>query len=87
MLGEDELRRVAGRVLTASRADQTEVAVFSHASALTRFANNYIHQNVQESDVSVRVRAVLEGDTRVARFELAPPAQGGDGVTMVAFSA
>ena len=34
-----------------------------------------------------RVRTVLEGDTRVARFEPAPPAQGGDGVTMVAFSA
>lgn len=34
-----------------------------------------------------RVRAVLEGDARVARFEPAPPAQGGDGVTMVEFTA
>jgi predicted Zn-dependent protease len=46
-------------VLAASRADQTEVQVFWHDSALTRFANNYIHQNVEQTDVDVRVRAVL----------------------------
>ncbi|HYM14093.1 MAG TPA: TldD/PmbA family protein [Dehalococcoidia bacterium] len=59
MLGEPEVRRIVAEVLAASRADQTEVAVFSSASALTRFANNYIHQNVEYTDVDVRVRAVL----------------------------
>ncbi|MEX0749756.1 MAG: TldD/PmbA family protein, partial [Dehalococcoidia bacterium] len=43
----------------ASRADQTEVEVFANDSALTRFANNYIHQNVEHSDVDVRVRSVI----------------------------
>jgi len=59
MLGEDEIRRIANAVLAASRADQTEVEVFTNDSALTRFANNYIHQNVEHSDVDVRVRAVI----------------------------
>ncbi|MBF6600336.1 MAG: TldD/PmbA family protein [Dehalococcoidia bacterium] len=59
MLGEGELKRIAEAVLGASRADQTEVEVFANDSALTRFANNYIHQNVEQSDVDVRVRAVI----------------------------
>ena len=59
MLGEPEIRRIARAVLGASRADQTEVEVFANDSALTRFANNYIHQNVEQSDVDVRVRAVI----------------------------
>jgi predicted Zn-dependent protease len=35
------------------------VEVFANNSALTRFANNYIHQNVEQTDVDVRVRAVI----------------------------
>ena len=59
MLGEPEMRRIADAVIAGSRADQTEVEVFWHNSALTRFANNYIHQNVEQTDVDVRVRAVI----------------------------
>jgi predicted Zn-dependent protease len=59
MLGETEMKRIAQAVLNASRADQTEVEVFANNSALTRFANNYIHQNVENTDVDVRVRAVI----------------------------
>jgi predicted Zn-dependent protease len=59
MLGEQEIRRIVDTVLGASRADQTEVEVFANNSALTRFANNYIHQNVEQADVDVRVRSVL----------------------------
>jgi predicted Zn-dependent protease len=59
MLGETETRRIVESVLGASRADQTEVQVFANNSALTRFANNYIHQNVEYTDVDVRVRAVI----------------------------
>ena len=59
MLGEQEMRRIAETVLRASRADQMDVEVFANSSALTRFANNYIHQNVEQDDVDVRVRAVI----------------------------
>jgi hypothetical protein len=57
--GEHELQRLAREVLGAVEADQAEVVVNSGTSALTRFANNYIHQNVQETDLSVSVRAVI----------------------------
>jgi PmbA protein len=57
--GERELQRMARLVLKATDADQAEVLIYGGTSALTRFANNYIHQNVQESDTNVRVRAVI----------------------------
>lgn len=59
MLGEAALRRLAEQSLAASRADQTEVLLSVTHSALTRFANNAIHQNVAESDTSLTVRAAL----------------------------
>jgi len=59
LLGEAELRNLCDRVLGMSRTDQTEVLVFSGSSALTRFANNYIHQNVEQNEADVRLRIVL----------------------------
>jgi predicted Zn-dependent protease len=59
MLGEEKIREITAKVLSLSQADQTEVLVFSDDSQLTRFANSYIHQNVAERDVHVRVRAVV----------------------------
>jgi predicted Zn-dependent protease len=59
MLGEAELKDICDRVLSMSAAAQTEVGVFAPNSALTRFANNYIHQNVEQTDADVRVRAVI----------------------------
>jgi PmbA protein len=59
MLGEEKIREITTEVLSLSQADQTEVLVFSDDSQLTRFANSYIHQNVAERDVQVRVRAVV----------------------------
>lgn len=58
----DEL---SSRVLKYSRADETEVSIAGTSYSLTRFANNAIHQNVAEEDVSISVRAVTEG--RMAR--------------------
>ena len=42
-----------------SRAEQTEVLLFASHSALTRFANSYIHQNVEDTSIEVSVRAVI----------------------------
>jgi len=46
-------------VLQASRAEQTEVALSAGREALTRFANNAIHQNVAEEAATATVRAVI----------------------------
>ncbi|MDQ6882747.1 MAG: TldD/PmbA family protein [Candidatus Dormibacteraeota bacterium] len=61
-----ELTSFADRLLERSPAQQTEVMVTEWDSALTRFANNGIHQNVAERNVSVRVRVVKDGRTGVA---------------------
>jgi PmbA protein len=71
--GEQELQRMAREVLNAVDADQAEVLIYGGTSALTRFANNYIHQNVQETDLNVRVRAVLGKKTGVAATDAVTP--------------
>ncbi|HLK04122.1 MAG TPA: TldD/PmbA family protein [Candidatus Acidoferrum sp.] len=46
-----------------SGAEETEVHVDETVDALTRFANNGIHQNVAEHGLTVSVRTVLDGKT------------------------
>src|ERR1700689_1638717 len=58
-----ELQRIAGRVIDFSEADETEIEIDSTTDALTRFANNTIHQNVAEHTLSISVRAVVDGRT------------------------
>jgi len=66
VLGQDRLQQIAERTLGVAKADQTEVLVFSGQTDLTRFAVNTIHQNVTETNVSVRVRSILGKKTGVA---------------------
>jgi predicted Zn-dependent protease len=70
LLGERELQRIARTVLGATQADQAEVLIYSGTSSLTRFANNYIHQNVQETDTAVHVRAVIGKKIGVAQTDV-----------------
>src|SRR5579862_7950362 len=58
-----DLAHIAEKVLKFSAADETEVDVGSTMDALTRFANNTIHQNVAEHSLGISVRAVVEGRT------------------------
>ena len=58
-----DLERIAERVLKLSDADETEVEISTHTDALTRFANNTIHQNVAEQTLSISVRTVINGST------------------------
>jgi len=58
-----ELRRIAERVLALSEADETEVTIEAESGALTRFANNTIHQNVAERGMVISIRAVVDGRT------------------------
>ncbi len=66
MQGKEKLKTIADRVLTLSGADQTEVLILSNDEQLTRFAANTIHQNVAETNVTVRVRAVIGQKVGVA---------------------
>jgi PmbA protein len=58
-----ELERIAEKILKLSEADETEVDVSAGTDALTRFANNTIHQNVAEHTLGISVRAVVDGRT------------------------
>lgn len=60
------LRSFMEDLIERSPADETEVMVTEEDSALTRFANNGIHQNVAERNATVRVRVVKNGKTGVA---------------------
>ncbi len=63
MLDEARCREIFETVRRASAADETEVYLEASRSALTRFANNIIHQNVAEEGIQVSVRALAEGRT------------------------
>jgi PmbA protein len=61
-----ELRKIIDSTLHLAKSlgvEETEVHVDEVADALTRFANNGIHQNVAEHGLTVSVRTVLEGRT------------------------
>jgi PmbA protein len=62
-LGAAALQEIAEKVLKLSHADETEVDISVISDALTRFANNTIHQSVAEQLVQVSVRAVADGRT------------------------
>jgi len=63
LLSDAEMRRIAGKIFKLSDADETEVEIGVVTDALTRFANNTIHQNVAEQVLTVSVRTVLDGRT------------------------
>jgi PmbA protein len=68
--GESELRRIANAALEACDAEQAEVVIAGGVSSLTRFANNYIHQNVEERDTHVQVRAVIGKKIGIASTDM-----------------
>src|SRR5215831_18458039 len=51
--------QIAESILSASKADETEVLAMEQDESLTRFANNFVHQNVTERNVQVTTRAVI----------------------------
>ena len=59
VLNQDEAKKILDKVMDISTADETEAHGGSYRSALTRFADNHIHQNVSEEGVSLSVIAVL----------------------------
>ena len=59
MIGPDKAKQLLHAALRASSAGQTEVMLFAQDLELTRFANNLIHQNVAESNVTLTFRAVM----------------------------
>ena len=59
MLTEKEARELCQQALSRCGKDQAEVVLLSLDSALTRFANNHIHQNVAERNITLSLSMYL----------------------------
>lgn len=63
MLTQDRASSIFDRIKKLSSADETEVLFSGGRFALTRFANNTIHQNVEDENHILSVRTVFDGRT------------------------
>jgi PmbA protein len=63
MLTQNQAAEIFNRIKRRSTADEVELLCYGGKSALTRFANNIIHQNVAEENYLVSVRTVFGGRT------------------------
>ncbi len=63
MLTRDQAADIFVKLRKHSSADEVELLISSGRSALTRFANNTIHQNVAEEENHISVRVSLGGRT------------------------
>src|ERR1700688_2866090 len=63
---ESELKKRIDAVIRLGKiagADETEVQIDETIDALSRFANNAIHQNVAEHGITISIRTVVDGRT------------------------
>jgi PmbA protein len=63
MLTKDKAAETFEQIKKHSTADEVEALIYGGKSALTRFANNTIHQNVAEENYSISVRTAFGGRT------------------------
>jgi predicted Zn-dependent protease len=63
MLTRDHAADLFDKLRKHSSADEVELLISSGSSALTRFANNTIHQNVAEENTQISVRVSFGGKT------------------------
>src|SRR5260370_12661617 len=63
MQTKEKASNIFDHIKKLSTADEVEAYFYGGRSALTRFANNVIHQNVAEENYGVSVRTVFGGRT------------------------
>jgi len=63
MLNHEQAAEIFNQLRKYSTADDIEVIFFSTQNALTRFANNVIHQNMAEDNLAISVRTQFDGRT------------------------
>jgi len=63
MLTRDQAAEIFSRIRKYATADEVECLFYGGRSALTRFANNTIHQNMAEENYGISVRTAFGGRT------------------------
>lgn len=66
MLSKSKIKQIIEQVLNSSTSNQTEVVLSSSKNALTRFANNEIHQNMAWNSDFLNIRVVVNNKIGVA---------------------
>jgi len=59
-------KEIFDKILNLSKTDETEMLIFSEDEALTRYAQNYIHQNVDNHNIKLTIRTVIGKKTASA---------------------
>ncbi len=70
MIEKHEIQQIAQKVIDFSTADETEAILMVETEALTRFANNIIHQNVAEESHSLLIRTIIDRKVGAAATNL-----------------
>ena len=63
MLSSERIHDIFSRIRKFSSADDVETIIAGGRNALTRFANNTIHQNVAEEGYVISIRVAMDGKT------------------------
>jgi predicted Zn-dependent protease len=58
MLGKERAQKILKEAIGHSSCDEVEVFITGGKHWLTRFANNYIHQNVVQKDYSITAKVI-----------------------------
>ncbi|MFP4000522.1 MAG: TldD/PmbA family protein [Thermoplasmata archaeon] len=61
MVGSEErFEEISVKIMEKADADEVEVRIIDSDTALTRYANSQIHQNIGQEDVDISIRAVFD---------------------------
>jgi len=66
MIKREKVLDALNKILSQCEADQADCVLINFEQSLTRFANNFIHQNVNQSNTRLFVRAIRDGRIGVA---------------------
>jgi len=61
-----KIQNIFEKIIDMSEADETEIRLSIEREALTRFAQNYIHQNVDNYDIDLTIRTIIGKKTASA---------------------
>ncbi len=67
MVGSEErFEKISEKVMESTEADELEIRIIERDTALTRYANSQIHQNIGQEDVDISIRAIFGKKTGAA---------------------
>ncbi len=67
MVGSREtFEKISEKVMDKAKADEVEIRIIESNTALTRYANSEIHQNIGQEDIDISIRAVFDKKTGAA---------------------